>query len=65
MAAVDHAEFNLLASATEQEESHRFALERAFEYQSMLKLLETPAVFNPMLPTTLRLFRDHESLFGQ
>ena len=63
MAAVTDADNNSLAAAAAQAEFRLFASEKVYEYRSLLKMLETPALFNAMASAAMTFFRDHKFLF--
>jgi hypothetical protein len=65
MHAVDEVQNNRPPSIPEQKEFKRIALERLCQYQSMLKLVTIPAVFDPMISAALPHVRDDNALFEQ
>jgi hypothetical protein len=65
MHAVNEVQNNRPPSIPEQEKFKRTALPKLCQYQSMLKLLTRPAVFDPMISAAFPHVQDHESLFAQ
>jgi len=65
MHAVNEVQKNRPPSIPEQEEFKRTALAKLCQYQSMLKLLTKPAVFDPMISAAFPHVQDHEALFRQ
>lgn len=63
MAAVHAVQGNMPAAVTGQAEFLLFASQKVYEYRSLLKWVETPAVFNAMANAAMPHFRDHERLF--